>query len=68
MCQYVNYVGMVVEVCGIIEIGFTLHYSVLVLVKIGIHFAFYSTWDIQLWYNVYGQKRSHHSMLHSISK
>jgi hypothetical protein len=25
MCQYVNYVGMVVEVCGIIEIGFTLH-------------------------------------------
>jgi hypothetical protein len=24
MCQYVNYVGMVVEVCGIIEIGFTL--------------------------------------------
>jgi hypothetical protein len=24
MCQYINYVGMVVEVCGIIEIGFTL--------------------------------------------
>ena len=26
MCQYVNYVGMVVEVCGIIEIGFTLQH------------------------------------------
>jgi hypothetical protein len=25
MCQYINYVGMVVEVCGINEIGFTLH-------------------------------------------
>jgi hypothetical protein len=25
MCQCINYVGMVVEVCGINEIGFTLH-------------------------------------------